>query len=319
MNDLTPSSLNGANSMGTQAAESTPSIAYDKVSLEDVLAARVIRKSLAGIGFVLALVAASLAATWFDLYNQRQQVADQRKALADAREGLTRQLDSLRRSVLTIKDSLRFELNEAAGSVQHAAEYEATMGRQLVEFGRLMGTATDAGKRADSAAVQAHNAAQSVNEMRKEYAKRITDDSATLSVFRASLSGSVDSAFQGAMTARYLVLNRWGQLVEEEKRTPISDSRFWVRFDDVHGNILTHTKVWFDDGRGQVHVNQVPSSLRVGDSIFVKVGGSQYLIVAQSRYSQRTTLLHQDRAVFFVERVSPKSPLGEVKTAGLER
>jgi uncharacterized protein YodC (DUF2158 family) len=286
-------------------------VKFDAVAYEDVLAARVLRKAVSAMGIVLGLFAATIAFVWLDVRNQRAEVEAQRAALSAKRDSLTRDVAELRRAFANMNDSIRGNLELAAKLVEHAGTYESALAGQLTSIGRMQRTVEYTTGDVESANTRATAALDSILGLRNAYERRTALDAESLKVFRGALTARVNVALESALTANYLVLNRWGQVVEEERKTPIADSRFWVRFDDIRDNYLTHTQVWFDDGRGQQRVPDVPSTLRVRDSVFVKSGGAQYLLLAQSQYRDRAWFgAHNDRVVFRVERLVPDSSLG---------
>jgi hypothetical protein len=179
-----------------------------------------------------------------------------------------------------------------------------SIGRTAADVDRAKVEATTATALADDASASAHAIAAA-------YTQRAREDSASLSAFRDTLSGRVTRALTAATTANYLVLNRWGQVVDEERITPIADSHFWVRFDDIDGQYLTATQAWYDKG-GDEHfpVPEMKRRLHIGDSVFTLIDNSRYKIVAQSKIRDGVFLHHNDRVVFRVERLIPDSTLG---------
>jgi hypothetical protein len=286
-------------------------VKFDAVAYEDVLAARVLRKTVSAMGVVLGLFAATIAFVWVDLRNQRAEIETQRAALSAKRDSLTHDVAELQRRFASVNDSIRGKLDLASKLVEHASIYETALASQLGSIGNMQGQVVRATASVDSASARAGMALDSIRLLRAAYETRTALEAESLKAFRGALTERVNVALTSALTANYLVLNRWGQVVEEERKTPIADSRFWVRFDDIRDNYLTHTQVWFDDGRGQQRVADVPSTLRVRDSVFVKTGGAHYLLLAQSQYRDRAWFgAHNDRVVFRVERLVPDSSLG---------
>ncbi len=163
---------------------------------------------------------------------------------------------------------------------------------------------------------------RNVRESQSAYARRVEAETARLDDFRERLAGRVEDAVIEARRANHLVLNRWSQVVDEERLTPVADSRFWIRFDDIRENDLTNTVLEYENGFGRKAVQGLPQTLRVGEPAHVTIDGSRYEVLAQSRYREKGSpfgLGHNDRVVVRIDKLASDSTVNVALAAEAER
>jgi hypothetical protein len=290
--------------------EGAQALSFDSVSREDVLAARVLRKALGGVAFVLTLVVALVAYAWRDISKQREEIETQRGQLKLQRDSLSAEVGRMQKDFQQKKDSMLKDVALARGLVGGAQAYQQALAGELVSFGKTQGVIEKTKHDVDSARAVVVSELQRIRERESVHVRRVAVDSERLSQVRDSLTRSVGSALSIAKDANDMVLNRWAQVVEEEKRTPIADSRFWIRFDDIQENSLTNVALWFDDGRGPLPVRDVPTTIRIADSLFVTVDHHRYRLLAQAQFRDKGRFGgHNDRVVFRLDRIISDSAM----------
>ncbi|MEW5929469.1 MAG: hypothetical protein AB1941_18600 [Gemmatimonadota bacterium] len=297
--------------------------AFDAVAYEDVLAARVLRKALNALAVVIAFVVLVIGLAWRDLSKEGEAIREQRKALAVAQKELSQQVDSMRTAYASTSDSLLSGVARAGALVQGAKDYQAALANQLVEYGRNTATMARTQKEIEAARSDADAALRLVGATRDDHVQRIAADTASVNALRRQLADQVAGALLEARMANHLVLNRWSQVVEEERLTPVADSRFWVKFDDIRENDLTNTVVEYENGFGRKTVGGIPQTLRVGEPARVTMeDGSRYVVLAQAKYREKAPPLglgHNDRVVFRIDRLASDSTLNLAVASGSER
>jgi len=300
----------------------TPKPAFDPVAYEDVLAARVLRKALNALAVVVAFVVLVVGLVWRDLSQEGEAIRKQRKDLEADRVSLAKQVDSMRTAYASTTDSLLSGVARAGALVQGAKDYQGALADQLVEYGRNTATMTRTQAEIEAARSRSDEALRLAHATRDDHVRRVAADTASLSASRRELAGWVRGAVVEARRANYLVLNRWSQVVEEERLTPIADSRFWIKFDDIRENDLTNTVLTYDGPYGQIQVEGLPETLRVGKAEIVEVGGERYEVLAQSKYREKGPpfgLGHNDRVVLRIDKVASDSTVNMAFASGEER
>ena len=300
----------------------TPEPTFDAVAYEDVLAARVLRRALNALAVVVGFVVLVIGLAWRDLSKEREAIDAQRKTLAEHRDSLNREVADMRATSRKTTDSLLGEVTRAGGLVEGAQAYQAALAQQLVSFGRNNATMERTEAEIDEARSRTDAALRLVNTTRDEHEMRVAADTASLNTLRLALAGQVADALIEARRANHLVLNRWSQVVEEERLTPVADSHFWVKFDDIQENDLTNAALSYDDGNGQTLIGDLPATLRVGRVVPVTVDGIRYEVLALAKYRQKGPpfgLGHNDRVVFRIDRLASDSTLNMAFASGKER
>lgn len=296
--------------------------AFDAVAYEDVLAARVLRKALNALALVIAFIVLVVGLAWRDLSGERKAIDEQRQAIAAHRDSLDRQVNAMRAAYRKTTDSVLGEVTRAGGLVQGAQAYQAALAYQLEQYGRNSASMERTQAEIEAARTRSDEALRLAHATRDDHVRRVGADAAAIEALREQLAGQVAGALREARMANHLVLNRWSQVVEEERLTPVADSRFWVKFDDIRENDLTNTVLEYENGFGRKAVQGLPETLRVGEPARVTVEGSRYVVLAQAKYREKAPPLglgHNDRVVFRIDRLASDSTLNLAVASGSER
>jgi hypothetical protein len=301
--------------MSTTPSPSHP--AFDTVHLEDVLAARVLRKAIGAAVVVLGFIGVVLGYFIYDVSRAREALETDRAALAKQAKDLETDMAAMRREYEDKKGELLRDMGLSAGLVDGARQYQDELARHLVELGAKREAVERLEGSIRGAADDVERRVRAADSLERARAARLREDAETLARFQEDVRREVHGALNASRAANHLVLNRWSQVVEEEQRTPIADSHFWVRFDDIQENRLTGVALWYHDGRADREV-PVAERLVIGDSVPVPFGGERYVLIPQAQFRDRGRVLgmgHTDRVVFRLDRLERDSVAGGTRAA----
>lgn len=287
----TPESLSAADSPSAPTKIAVPRLLDlgKEVSYEDVLAARVFRKTLLAQGFVFGVIVLLLTYVGLDLQGKSNAIREEQDKLAAEQKEFHREMNEVRTRIQQYETQMRDRVGEANGLVKAASEvfkstdaYQSALAGQLHSIGQMQ-RHTQELQAADTS-------------LRRQVAEGLGRvDGAVTAATQQRLQDSVTlaSTLENVQRATRGLSNTVIQVVEEDAPTPIGNSDFTFEYDGLRerGCII---------GRVQLHHNRamVPGwprdQVMVGVPTQVEVDGQRYWLTVLQGFSRRSQLTFWD-------------------------
>ena len=276
----------------------SPQVPVPSVDYEDVLAARVVRKTLGAMGVVVMFVLAIVGYAGFRLESMRQTMEAKLQDAERRAEGLQASLENKVSQAQRLVLEAQGLIGQASSLVQAGQSYQGAVAGQLSQVARLDEQVKATRIRAEDAIEKSTAKTSELEHLHSNYQRMISAESLAVAQLRQKVDLTVADAQRQVGTITDRLFNLWHVVVPEDRTIPIGNSGISIWFDDVKENRLTRVRI-MEGGKDLMSYE----SLQKDFEVKLQTAGNEYRMRVLEATTDRRFLSVKASALVSLERI----------------